>query len=184
MNLLEALQNRNSSTRLEEPAPDESTLGGWFEAAIRAPDHGRLRPWRFIVIRGESRNKLASLFVRSAEKLDPELTEAEKTKLLSAPLRAPLIVVVVASVTEHPKIPEVEQLLSAGCAAHNILLAAEATGFAGIWRTGAMAYNLDVMSGLGLEPNEKIVGFLYLGARSGAAKSLPALETGEYVSQW
>ena len=114
----------------------------------------------------------------------PDADEAARTKARNAPLRAPLIVVVVAKVCEHAKVPAVEQRLSAACAAHAILLAAEACGFAGMWRTGAAAYDRALMSGLGLAASEEIIGFLYIGSRDGAAKAIPPLDTADFVSAW
>jgi nitroreductase len=93
-------------------------------------------------------------------------------------------VVVVARLTDHPKVPAMEQRLSAACAAHAILLAAEASGYAGIWRTGDAALDRSVMAALGLEASEEIIGFLYLGTRDGASKSLPAMDTADFVSNW
>ena len=84
----------------------------------------------------------------------------------------------------HPKVPPLEQRLSAGCAAHGVLLAAEALGYAGIWRTGDAAFDRNVMDGLGLGQDEEIIGFLYLGSRDGAAKSLPELHSAEFVTTW
>ena len=102
----------------------------------------------------------------------------------NAPLRAPLLVAVVLALREHPKVPAVEQRLSAGCAAYAILLAAEALGYAGIWRTGDAAFDRAVMAELGLAPHEELVGFVYLGTRDGAGKSLPELAAANYVSSW
>jgi nitroreductase len=102
----------------------------------------------------------------------------------SRPQRAPLLVVVVCRYTEHPKVPAHEQLLSAGCAAHGLLLAAEAQGFAGVWRTGWVAEDDYIASELGLAANEEIIGFLYFGSRDGRAKSLPERKVDNYVSEW
>ena len=87
-------------------------------------------------------------------------------------------------ISEHPKVPAVEQRLSAGCAAHSLLLAAEAQGYAGIWRTGDAAFDRRVMDALGLAANEEIIGFLYIGTRDGKTKSLPDLAHDDFVSQW
>lgn len=115
---------------------------------------------------------------------DPEADEAAQAKASNAPLRAPLIVVVVCRYSEHPKVPRQEQLLSAGCAAHAMLLAAEAQGYAGIWRTGSYAEQPTVAQALRLADNEKIVGFLYFGSRDGRPKSLPERKVEDYVSYW
>ncbi|MGB1142466.1 MAG: nitroreductase family protein, partial [Halioglobus sp.] len=110
--------------------------------------------------------------------------EAARAKARAAPLRAPLLVVPIVRLSEHPKVPHVEQRLSAGCAAQGLLLAAEALGFAGIWRTGDAAFDRNVMSGLGLSDSEEIIGFLYLGTRDGARKGLPEVSTTEHVAHW
>ncbi|MEM6581418.1 MAG: nitroreductase family protein [Pseudomonadota bacterium] len=181
---IQFLQSRNSSPRLTEPAPSESELEQLLRAALRAPDHAWLRPWRFIHISGERRTAFGEVLERSLCERNPQVDEAARTKARNAPLRAPLITVVVAKLTEHPKVPAVEQRLSAGCAAQALLFAAEASGYAGMWRTGDAAYDPSVMTALGLAPNEEIVAFLYLGTRDGAAKSLPALEPAEFASSW
>jgi nitroreductase len=182
--ILAFLHHRNSSPRLTDPAPQPEELEQIFRAALRAPDHAWLRPWRFITIGGERRRDLGDVLEQSLLQRNPNADEAARSKARNAPLRAPLVVVVVARLTEHPKVPPVEQRLSAGCAAHGVLLAAEACGYAGIWRTGDAAFDRRVMDALGLAANEEIIGFLYLGTRDGAAKPLPRLEAGDFVSNW
>ena len=115
---------------------------------------------------------------------NPDADEAALTKAENAPLRAPLVLVVVCRLSEHPKVPHVEQRLSAGCAAHGILLAAEALGYAGIWRTGDVSFDRAFMNALGLESNEEISGFLYLGTRDGEPKPLPSLQAADYCRSW
>ncbi len=181
---LHLLQHRNSSPRLVEPAPSAAALEGIFQAALRAPDHAWLRPWRFITIAGERRHDFGQVLERCLRQRNPQADATALQKARSAPLRAPLLVVVVARLTDHPKVPAIEQRLSAACAAHAILLAAEASGYAGIWRTGDAAFDRTVMAALGLEASEEITGFLYLGTRDGASKSLPALDTADFVSNW
>jgi len=182
--ILHFLQQRNSASRLIAPAPSAAQLQGIFRAALRAPDHAWLRPWRFITIAGERRDALGELLQQCLLARSPDADEAARTKARNAPMRAPLTVVVVAKVSEHAKVPAVEQRLSAACAAHAILLAAEACGFAGMWRTGAAAYDRALMSGLGLDINEEIIGFLYIGSRDGAAKAIPPLDAADFVSAW
>jgi len=189
MDLLQALQNRNSAPKLTDPAPDGGALEQIFAAGLRTPDHAWLTPWRFTVVKGERRKALGEVFLSNMEQANkeqakPELTEQQRAKLLNAPLRGPLIIIVSAVIQEHPNVPEVEQLLSAGCAAQNMLLAAEATGYAGIWRTGPVAYTRGVMNDLGMEPNEQIVGYLYLGTREGKAKNLPERRKEDFIREW
>ena len=124
------------------------------------------------------------MFLEALLSRNPEADEAARDKALAAPLRAPLLVVVICRYTDHPKVPRDEQLISAGCAAHAMLLAAEAQGYAGIWRTGANAEDSHVMQALGLADNESIVGFLYFGSRDGREKPLPDRPVDQYVSRW
>ncbi|MFV0477254.1 MAG: nitroreductase [Parahaliea sp.] len=183
--LLQALQQRNSAPRLEEPGPSEAQLHEIITAAMRVPDHARMRPWRFIAISGERRQALGELYEQALLKRNPQADEAERHKALKAPLRAPLVIVVIARLTEHPKVPLLEQRLSAACAAHAILLASDALGYAGVWRTGDFAVDEKILDGLGLDHNsEEITGFIYLGTRSGQARMLPGLQVDDFLSHW
>jgi nitroreductase len=148
---------------LIEPAPDDSQLQQIFTVALSAPDHGRLRPYRFITIRGDARHKLADIFGRAIQQREPDVAAEYLQKQKDKPLRSPLIVVVVASPIQSPKIPQIEQMLSAGAAAHNVLLASNALGFGSIWLTGANAHDPYVRTELGLADNERIIAFIYLG---------------------
>lgn len=178
---LDLLHRRNSAGRLVEPAPGAVELEAIFRAAVRAPDHGLLRPWRFIVIEGEGRHALGELF---ASVQLPGIPEDKRRKQRANPLRAPMIIAVVACPVEHAKVPVAEQQLSAACAAHAILLAAEATGYAAIWRTGDVAYHPAVAAGLGLEGTENIIGFLYLGTRQDSPKVVDVPDIASRVKRW
>ena len=182
--VLKALQQRNSAPRLTEPGPQPRHLREMFKAALRAPDHAWLQPWRFIVVQGQRREALGKVFLESLLAGNPQADQAARDKAGNAPLRAPLMVVVVCRHRQHPKVPQREQLISAGCAAQVMLLAAEAQGFAGIWRTGSYAGDKGVARALGLDAHESVVGFLYFGSRASAGKSLPVREVEAYVSNW
>ncbi|MCR9106869.1 MAG: nitroreductase family protein [Gammaproteobacteria bacterium] len=182
--ILHFLQQRNSSPKLTDPAPSPQQMEEIFQAAMRAPDHAWLRPWRFITIAGTRREAFGELLEAALVKRNPGADAAAREKARNAPLRAPLLVVTVVTLTEHPKVPPIEQRLSAGCAAHGVLLAAQALGFAGVWRTGDAAFDREVMTGLGLGENEEIVGLLYLGSRLGNPKPLPTLNCADFVSHW
>lgn len=184
MDALTLLHSRNSAPKLTTPAPTGEVLTRILSAAQRAPDHARLRPWRLMLIDGDARHQLGDLFTRAAQQRDPQLSEAGIEKNRQHPLRAPLLVVVIASIQTHPKVPRDEQLLSAGCAAHSILLAAHAEGFAGIWRTGINATDPVVKAGLGLAVNEELVGYLYIGSIDGKYKPLPPVSLDDFVSVW
>ena len=182
--ILKLLQTRNSAPRLTAPGPDPYSLEQMFAAALRAPDHAWLQPRRFIVIEGEAREQLGEVFVAALCARSTAPDEAALDKARRAPLRAPLLVIAVCNVVEHPKVPREEQLLSTGCAAHSLLLAAESQGYAGIWRTGSYAGDENVKRALGLADSEEIVGFLYFGTRDGQPKPLPTREIESYVSHW
>lgn len=184
MDAISLLTQRNSAPRLSEPGPDQAQLERLFAAAARAPDHGRLRPWRFIVIRGEGRDRLGRLLEEALAAREPEAGEEARQKARNAPLRAPLVIAVVACVQDHPKIPAIEQWLSAGCAAYGILLAAQALGFGAIWRTGENSYDPHVLRGLSLADNEALAGFIYLGTPTGSEKPIPTVNLAELVSEW
>ncbi len=182
--VIQFLQQRNSAPKLIAPAPSAAELESIYGAAMRAPDHARLRPWRFISVAGDRRQALGVLLRDALLARNPQADESAQDKAEKSSLRAPLIVVVVARITEHPKVPAIEQRLSAGCAAHGLLLAAQALGYAGVWRTGDAAFDRNVMDGLGLSDNEEVTGFLYLGTREGDPKPLPSLAIADFVSQW
>ena len=147
------------------PGPDEAALRRILEAGAAAPDHGQLRPWRFLVVRGAGLARLGELFAAFARRQVPEPSAAEIEKQRTAPARASVIVVVAARVDPaHPKIPEVEQIAAVAAATQNMLLAAHALGFAAKWATGKQAYDPGVKAGLGLADGDRLIGFLYLGS--------------------
>ena len=167
-----------------EPGPNSVQLKHILQAAMSAPDHGRIQPYRFISIRGEARNELSRVFGEACQRRDPKATPAYLKKQQDKPLRAPLIVVVVATLIESQKIPEIEQMLCAGAVAHNILLGANAMGFGSVWLTGDNAYDDGVCQELGLAENEKIIGFMYLGSVTGKThpRELPDIDS--KLSDW
>lgn len=184
MQALDLLLNRVSVGRLLDPAPDAAQREVLFRAALRAPDHGQLRPWRFLTVEGEARVRLGELFASALLAGNPEAKPEALDKARGMPLRAPLLVVVIARLSEHAKVPQQEQLLSAACAAHGLLLAAQAQGFGAVWRTGELASDAQVLAGLGLAANERIVGFVYLGSFEGARRTPAPLAVADFVGSW
>jgi nitroreductase len=172
MDAVVALLTRVSPLRLGSESPEGAALDNILNAGLRAPDHGRLRPWKFLLVRGEARNRFGTVLEEALRRREPAVTERVLQAEREKPLRAPLIVIVAASVREDSKVPAIEQQLCAGAAAQNMLIAAHAQGFGGFWRTGAPAYDAYVKEALGLKPADAIVGFLYLGnvAAQGPAK--------------
>lgn len=184
MDALDALINRVSVARLGEPAPTPEQRELLLRAALRAPDHGQLRPWRFLTIEGEARETLGELFARAELVRDAQAPTTVLDKVRAMPLRAPLLVAVIACLREHPKVPESEQLLAAGCAAHGMLIAAHALGLGAIWRTGALSHDPTVYAGLGLADHERLLGFLYMGTPQGERRMPQQLDPAEYVASW
>ena len=184
MDALEALHSRISSPRVGEQPPSAEQLNNLYLAALSAPDHALLRPWRFLVVEGEARTQLGRLFGEATRLDRPEATDLEVEKAAGKAQRAPVIIVAVVKLQEHPKVPEIEQYLSAGAAVQNMLLAAHAQGLGAMWRTGGMAYHPHVEQGLGLSAEEKIIGYLYVGQLEGPSRSLPSLAVDNYFSVW
>lgn len=180
---LDTLINRVSCANLGGAAPTNEQLEMIIQAALRAADHGRLNPTRFIQVQGTARNKLGEVFLHSQadwQQLKPE----QQQKLLNAPLRASLILVVVNRQQLHPKISPQNQLLASGAATQNILNAAWALGLGAMWRSGELAANPQVAAALGLGSYERIVGFIYLGERQGQTKTPPVLNTQDFLHEW
>ncbi|MBE8425006.1 nitroreductase family protein, partial [Leptospira borgpetersenii serovar Balcanica] len=125
------------------PAPKKNQLEVAIECAMTAPDHKKLQPWRFIVTEGQQRHALGRALLAAAEanalREGAELDERSAEKTLKMPLRAPMIITVVTNMQYHEKVPEFEQLLSAGAAVQNLILALKAQGFSTVWRTGPLA---------------------------------------------
>ncbi|MGH8287461.1 MAG: nitroreductase family protein [Steroidobacteraceae bacterium] len=185
MQAIDALLKRRSAKTLTDPAPDDGALELLLESAARAPDHGRLRPWRFIVIRGAARERLGGLMADQLLRTQPAASAESLQRERQKALRAPLIIVVAAISNASAKVPAVEQILSAGAAAQNIMLAATALGFGAMWKTGGAAYDPMVKVALGLEAKDAIVGFLYLGTAAADAVSPPArAQWQDKVSYW
>src|SRR3954454_9699207 len=170
MDALEAILTRSSvpPVKMGPPGPDDAQLRRILEAGATAPDHGRLRPWRFLVVRGTARERLGELFASAALAKGGDVSEAEVEKQRSGPLRAPVVVTVVAKVRpDYPKIPPSEQLASAAAAAQNMLIAAHALGLSAKWTTGKTAHEPAVRHGMGLGPVDHMVACLLLGRPAG-----------------
>lgn len=181
MSILNALLQRNSHSKLVEPGPDRHQLEQIVAGGLRAPDHGRLRPWHFVAIEGDRRAALGGIFEQALLLTHPEATEAERQKAQAAPLRAPLVIAGLVKPVDHPKVPRVEQVAAVACALYGMSLAAESLGFGTMWRTGRYAQDALVVAELGARPGDEIVGFLYVGTRQGEAKPLPEIQIGAHL---
>jgi nitroreductase len=185
MDALTALNTRTTIGQLVEPAPRGAELDALFTAATRAPDHGRLRPWRFFTIDGEARAAFGDLMAQSALRRDPGASAENLERERAKAQRSPLIIAVGAKIdSRHPKIPAVEQLLAAGAAAQNLLLAAHAKGYGAAWKTGPATYDEAVKAAFGLGADDALVGFVYLGTPARPPMAAPAGETANVVTAW
>ncbi len=162
---LQALDARRSVplADLGEPGPDETTLLRMLQSAVRVPDHGRLVPFRFLRIAGDARHALGRFLASRMLQRDPDAQPPQLERELQRFSRAPVVVAVVARIRAGHKVPEQEQLLTAGCACFALLQSAQALGFGAQWLTAWVAYDSEVARTLGLDAGERIVGFLHIG---------------------
>jgi nitroreductase len=159
MQLDEAVATRRSVGRLCEPAPSDEEVLRILELALLAPDHGRLSPWRVIGLRGDARNALGERFADATAVADGVARERAAAK----PLRAPLLLSLVFTPVPGHKVPEWEQLAAAVCAVHTVILLMHERHWGCMWRTGALLDDPGVRSLLELRPDEKLLGWLYVG---------------------
>lgn len=169
---------------LSDPGPSDEELDTILRAAMRVPDHGRLTPWRFVLIKGENRVAFGKILgdafrTANADAFD-ELVEVEEERFQ----RAPVVVAVISRVVKEHKIPEWEQILSSGAACQNMLHAAHASGFAAQWITEWPAYDPNVHAALGLEDGDQIAGFVYIGTAKEPPTERQRPEFGDIVSEW
>lgn len=184
MDTLTAIHTRVTAAKLGEPAPSAEHLEQLLAAAARAPDHGRIAPWQFIVIEGAARERFGGLLADAKRRQSADATETMLNAERSKALRAPMIIVAATRIVpDHKKVPEIEQILAAGSAVQNLLLAARALGYGSMWKTGAPAYDAEVKRALGIDPRDHIIGFIYLGT-SLAEVAIRPPELNGRVSRW
>ncbi|MEP6547377.1 MAG: nitroreductase [Gammaproteobacteria bacterium] len=166
MELFTAIDTRSSAGRLTDPGPSPEQIEQLLHAADRAPDHGRLKPWRFIVLKDAVREAFTAAAALSKRVRLPDLTAEQLAGEREKMNRSPTIVVVGCAVNrEQTKVPEIEQVVAAGAAAQNLFLAAHDLGYGVMWKTGTAAYNSTVKSTLGLKADDHIVAIMHLGTR-------------------
>ena len=166
------------------PAPTVGELATILKVASRVPDHGKLAPWRFVVFSGNARERASrlALDIRLAD--NPDLDEAARSEESQRFARAPLVVAVVSRAAPHPKIPEWEQVLSAGAVCMNMIVAAGALGFAATWLTGWTAYDSRFRAGIGLAEHERVAGFIHIGRPTAAIEDRPRPPLAEIVTHF
>ncbi|MDP6832175.1 MAG: nitroreductase [Alphaproteobacteria bacterium] len=187
MDAMECMLGRQSTPAalLAEPAPNDDEILTLLETAMRAPDHGALQPWRFLIIRDGRRHDLGEIFAAALARREPDSGPDEIEKARGKATRAPLVLAVWAEIVEnHPKVPAIEQVVATAAALQNLLNALHARGYNAILVTGAPCYDENVKAPLGLAPKDVLVGFIHIGtARDGAApKKRP--NPAEFLQIW
>jgi nitroreductase len=165
------------------PGPDASQLRDILSAAIRVPDHGKLAPWRFVIVRADQRDALATLLTQAYRAEKPEAGRLEIEAMAQFAQQAPTLVVAMSAPVAGSKIPVWEQELSTGAAIMNLLTATHAAGFVGGWLTGWPAYNDTVRDAFG-GPGERVAGFVFLGSPSRDLKERPRPDYDTVVGEW
>lgn len=167
MDVFDAIYQRHSVDKVKPDEIARDLVEKLLGAAVQAPNHYKVRPWRFVVLTGVARNRLGDVMAESVRKKSAELSPEALTALLeverSRPLRSPLLIAVGVDKPEEARVVEVENICAAAAAVQNLLLAAHALGLGAKWRTGGPAYDADVKQFLGFSPDQHLIGFLYIG---------------------
>jgi nitroreductase len=179
-----ALRRSIKVAHLAEPGPDAETLTTILQIGARVPDHGKLGPWRFIILAGDDREAYGALvadaLARRAPTTAPEILAIEAARFA----RTPVVVAVVSTAGPHAKIPEWEQILSAGAVCHNVMLAARGFGFGAVWLSEWVAYDVDALALLGMGTHEKLAGFIYMGTPTEPPVERPRPDALTRISSW
>jgi len=182
---IDALLTRRSMKSVRAPAPSPGELEQILQAAMRAPDHGRLRPWRFVLIREMALPRFADLALDAVKRhqgMAPEKEKSTRAWLSQVPL---LIAMAYQIDHNNPKVPEQEQALSMGCAAMNMLNAASMLGYSAFWSTGLGCYLEEVQELLGFDPLDyRMVGYLALGTPAGEPSTTTRPDPAQFVREW
>ncbi|RVT94131.1 nitroreductase family protein [Sphingomonas crocodyli] len=179
-----ATRRSGKARDLAAPGPDDAQLRQILEAAMRVPDHGKLAPWRFVVIPLDQRDAFAAMLRAAYLKANPGAGRLELEAMDQFAQQAPVMVAILSTPAAGSKIPVWEQELSSGAACMNMLIAAHAQGFAGNWLTAWPAFNEDVLVSLGGKPNDRIAGFVFIGTQVKPLEERPRPTYEAVVSTW
>lgn len=182
--LIDYLRERHSTpvAQIKGPAPDDAELDDILTSAVRVPDHGKIAPWRLVVYRGDVCASLGETFLEIASAQNGEMTDAAKEAERVRFTRAPLVVGVISTAAPHVKIPEWEQVLSAGAVCLNMLMACEARGYVANWRTEWIAYDEKALKALGVRDGEKVAGFIHIGSSDFQVPDRPRPQLADIVT--
>jgi nitroreductase len=182
--LLDYLAVRRSipAFQMREPGPERAEIEEILRLAMRVPDHGKIAPWRFIVYRGAERARIGAELLAMALKKNPQLSdemiEVEKSRFT----RAPVVIGVISTAGPHVKVPEWEQVMSAGAVCLNLLMAANACGYVSNWLTEWFAFDEQAFPLLGIQPGEKVAGFIHIGSTDFPVVERPRPELADKVT--
>lgn len=181
--LYDFINRRQSIGLLVEPAPSQGQLELAIAAALTAPDHHRLHPWRFITIQGEQRVAFGELLAQSLAE-DGGVDPVQLDRVKQHPMRAPMILVCVMQDHPHIKVPQYEQVLSCGAAIQNLLLVLQSQGFSSMWRSGAPAESAHLKRAIGCAASDEIAGLVYIGTASKEIAPREPLNVADFLSDW
>ncbi|UYH51946.1 nitroreductase [Candidatus Kirkpatrickella diaphorinae] len=181
---MEVLLSRTSTDRLDAPAPKGSVLMQILSTSLRAPDHGRMRPWRFITVAGKHRAAFAELLVAAMRRTDPEVKSAKLEKKRARYAEVPMTIILGMDLHPNAKIPVDEQVMAVAAGAMNVLNALHAEGFGGMWVSGAFQNDEIFREKLGLTRHQKIAGFLQVGTVEGRASETKRPDIDLYHARW
>jgi nitroreductase len=170
MTMLNLIHSRHSIPKVKSDPIPRHVIEQLLSAAVQAPNHHRVRPWRFVVLQGDARHRLGEVMAQALRQHQPEALEEALAVERRRPLRAPLLIAVGVDKPSEPKVLEIENVCAAAAATQNLLLAAHALGLGGMWRTGPAALNPSVKAFLGFSPDQHLIGFLYIGYPDGEQK--------------
>ncbi|AOA58072.1 nitroreductase family protein [Acinetobacter larvae] len=182
-NIHDNIQQRQSIGQLVAPAPNAEQLTLAFQAALAAPDHHRLKPTRFIVIAAEKRAALGEVLSQAMADLG-DIDPAQIERVKKHPFRAPLMVIAITRLQQHPKVPHYEQILSSGAAIENFLLSLQAQGFQTMWRTGAVVESAWLKQHFSLQAQDLISGFIYIGTAAKTIAAREEIDLSPFVQYW
>jgi len=184
--VLRLLETRKSASAkaMTGPGPSASDLDRILACAVRVPDHGKLAPWRFLLWEGEARSQFGEIMRARWQALHPDHGADSLDFVRGLFLRAPVVLGVISTAAEHPKIPVWEQQLSAGAVCMNILMAATALGFGCQWNTDWVAYDREIAAAMGLAPHERVAGLIYLGQALSPLEDRPRPDAAALLTRW
>ena len=163
MEIFEAIHTRQSISKMNPDPVPRDLIEQMLAAAVQAPNHYKVRPWRFVVLAGAARERLGEVMAQALRKRDPLADDEALARERAKPLRAPVLIAAGVDKPDGPKVVEIENVCATAAAVQNMLLTGRALGLATMWRTGAAARDPDVKAFLGFAPDQQLIGFVYIG---------------------